>query len=364
MHDLGQSSMEYAMNEMHAPGAGGSYETAFAGESPLHEILGHEAPMHESAEAPYHEYHEAPYHESGEAPFHEYHESGEAPYHEYHESGEAPYHEYHESGEAPYHEYHESGEAPYHEYHESGEAPFHEYHEAPYHESGEAPYHEYHEAAYQEAATFESGEAPFGEMHAMETGETMPGSWNEALSEDEELALASEILEIQTEDELNRFLGKLFKRVTRGIGGFIRSPVGQMLGGVLKKIGRVALPLAGKALGTFVGGPFGAVIGGQLANVAGQALGLELQEMSPPEADFAAARQFVRFAAEMLRRGQIAPPGASPGAVVRQAVQGAAQQLAPGLLSRQLPRLPIRPQMGRRRGIWVRRGQTITLYGA
>src|SRR5262245_31240247 len=341
MHDLGPSSMEYAMNEMHAPGGGGSYESAFAGESPLHEILGHEAPYHESGEAPYHESGEAPYHESGEAPFHEYHE--------------APYHE---SGEAPIHEYHE---APYHE---SGEAPFHEYHEAPFHEAGEAPFHEYHEAPYLEAATFESGEATFGEMHAMETGETMTGSWNEVLSEDEELALASEILEIQTEDELDQFLGKLFRRVSRGLGSFIRSPVGQMLGGVLKKVGRVALPLAGKALGTFVGGPFGAVIGGQLANVAGQALGLELQEMSPPEADFAAARQFVRFAAEMLRRGQIAPPGASPGAVVRQAVQGAAQQLAPGLLSRQLPRLPIRPQMGRRRGIWVRRGQTITLYGA
>ena len=60
---------------------------------------------------------------------------------------------------------------------------------------------------------------------------------------------------------------------------------------------------------------------------------------------------------------QSLPPGANPGAVVRQAVQGAAQQLAPGLLSNAVPRLRLGPARPGRRGVWVRRGRTITLYG-
>jgi hypothetical protein len=105
------------------------------------------------------------------------------------------------------------------------------------------------------------------------------------------------------------------------------------------------------------------MIGGQVATTAGQAMGLELQEMSPPEADFAAARQFVRFASDFIRRAQQGQPNQPPAAIVRQAVQGAAQQWAPGFLSPQLPRLRVGRTSGGRRGTWVRRGGTITLYG-
>jgi len=41
---------------------------------------------------------------------------------------------------------------------------------------------------------------------------------------------ASELLEISSEEELEQFLGGLIKKV----GGFVRGPVGQALGGVLK----------------------------------------------------------------------------------------------------------------------------------
>mgnify|MGYP003343210217 CR=1 FL=1 len=90
-------------------------------------------------------------------------------------------------------------------------------------------------------------------------------------------------------------------------------------------------------------------------------MGLELQEMSASEADFAAARQFVRLATDIVRRaesGQGTPPVA-----VRRAFTSAAQRFAPGLLGPEAPRLPI-PRVGSvNRGVWIRRGRTITLYG-
>jgi hypothetical protein len=258
--------------------------------------------------------------------------------------------------EGSYHEY--AGESPLQEIlgHEGNFEYAQEYHEAPYQETYEAPYHE---------MAFED-EGIVGESSAYE------GSWNEVLGEDEVLELTSELLEVQSEDELDRFLGKLFKRVGRFAKGIIRSPIGKMVGGALKNVAKVALPMAGKALGTFIGGPVGTMVGGQLANMAGQALGLELQEMAPQEADFAAARQFVRFATDMLGRAGKAPPSANPAAVVRNAVTGAAQRFAPGLLGRNMPRLPVGPVRGGRgrgmsgggsSGTWVRRGRTIILQG-
>ena len=239
--------------------------------------------------------------------------------------------------------YENTYEAPYQETYETYESG--PYPEAPY---GEQPFGEN-----------EYPEAPYGELNGL--GEGSEG--------EEELALTSELLGVQSQEEMDQFLGKLIRRVSRGAQGFFRSPVGRMLGGVLRKVAKTALPIAGKALGTFVGGPAGAMIGGQLASMAGQAMGLELQEMSPPEADFAAARQFVRMATEMIRRAQQGQPNQPPAAVVRQAVQGAAQQFAPGLLSPQLPRLRVGRAQGRGRaqggprGTWVRRGRTIILYG-
>lgn len=294
MHDLGPNQLEQNMNEFMQEGPSlyeGPYQGEVLGESPLDEILGQEAPLHEGAfesaqETPYQEVYEAPYQEVYEAPY----------------------------GEATYHE---------------------------------SPMHE---------AVFED-EALAGETSAFE------GTWNEVLNEDEVLALTSELLEVQNEDEMDQFLGKLFRRVGRIAKGIMRSPIGKLAGGALRNVARAALPLAGKALGTFVGGPVGTMIGGQLANMAGQALGLELQEMSGQEADFAAARQFVRFATDFLRRAGQAPSGANPAAVVRNAVTAAAQKLAPGLLGRNMPRLPIGPAGAGRQGKWVQRGRTITLFG-
>ena len=49
-------------------------------------------------------------------------------------------------------------------------------------------------------------------------------------NESEEMELAAELLTVQSEDELEQFLGKLFKKA----GGFLKSGVGRQLTGALK----------------------------------------------------------------------------------------------------------------------------------
>ena len=71
------------------------------------------------------------------------------------------------------------------------------------------------------------------------------------------MELAAQLLEITSEEELDQFLGGLFKKVWRGV-----KKIGKPLGGLLKKVAKVALPIAGTAAGTFFGGPVGGMIGG------------------------------------------------------------------------------------------------------
>src|SRR5450432_3603122 len=120
-------------------------------------------------------------------------------------------------------------------------------------------------------------------------------------SEVQEMELASELLGVTNEQELEQFLGDLIKGAGSMLGKIVRSPVGKAIGGVLKGAAKVALPLAGGALGTFVGGPIGAQIGSSLGSMAGQALGLELEGLSPEDREFEASKQFIRFAGETVK---------------------------------------------------------------
>jgi hypothetical protein len=188
------------------------------------------------------------------------------------------------------------------------------------------------------------------------------GSINEA----EEMELATELLSVRDEGELDRFLGDLVKRATKAVGSFVRSPIGQAVGGVLKGVAKKALPMAGTAIGGYFGGPLGAKIGAGVANAASNALGLEA-EMSGEDREFEGARQFVRMAVQTANQAAAAPPGADPRAVAQQAAIAAARQLAPGLLNTaptaapaQAP-APAKP--GATSGRWLRRGTKIVIYG-
>src|SRR4029453_1607840 len=93
---------------------------------------------------------------------------------------------------------------------------------------------------------YESGEA--GE--AGEAGESV-------FNEEQEMALAAELLEVTNEQQLENFLGGLIGMAGEALGGLVKGPIGKKLGGALKGIAKKALPIAGGALGTFFGGPVG-----------------------------------------------------------------------------------------------------------
>jgi hypothetical protein len=172
-------------------------------------------------------------------------------------------------------------------------------------------------------------------------------------SEAEEMELAAELLGITDEAELDQFLGKMFRKVGRF---FTRSPIGRALGGALKGIAKTVLPMAGAALGSFVAPGIGTAIGGQLGSAASKLLGKELDGLSPEDQEFEVARHYVRLAGEAARLAASAPSDASPEAVAQQAIATAAQRHAPGLVAGM--------HSAQRRGIWMRRGRNIVLYGA
>lgn len=189
-----------------------------------------------------------------------------------------------------------------------------------------------------------------------------------AFSEAEEMELASELLSVSNEGELDRFLGDLVSRATKAVGSFARSPIGQAVGGVLKGVAKKALPMAGTAIGTYFGGPLGAKIGSGLANAASNALGLEA-EMAGEDRELEGAKQFVRLAAQTAAQAAAAPPGADPRAVAQQAAVAAAKQLAPGLLSAATAAAAPSAAAAARPGAatsgrWVRRGNRIVVFGA
>lgn len=224
-------------------------------------------------------------------------------------------------------------------------------------------------------------------------GEAYEGGYQEyqelPLPEVMEDELASRLLEIRSDQELDHFLGDLFKKVAGGLGKVIKGPVGQALGGVLKQVAKQALPTLGTAVGGFFGGPVGAALGSQLASTAGSAFGLEYEGLSAEDREFETARRYVRFAGEAAKKAAVAPPGADPTAVAKTALVESAKNHAPGLLatpgaigssmgaaagaaypSAPLPGPPDCPSCGggagrhhRRTGKWIRRGRHIVLLG-
>jgi uncharacterized protein (DUF697 family) len=244
-------------------------------------------------------------------------------------------------------------------------------------ESG--PFESYEtESAFGELATegpFESGETSgLGEL----VGETIAeGSYGEMasegpLSEAQEMALASELLEITSEEELEQFLGGLIKKV----GGFVKGPIGQAIGGVLKKVAKTALPMVGGALGNLVLPGVGGALGSKLGGMASKLFELEDEFLATEQGEFEVARRIVRLTAGAAQNAARAPSNAPPAAVAQAAIAQAARQYAPGLLDPRVARAVAQANrngvpstgmgspMGARSGRWVRRGQKIVVLGA
>jgi hypothetical protein len=149
----------------------------------------------------------------------------------------------------------------------------------------------------------------------------------------EEMELAAELLGIQSEEELEEFLGKLIKKAGGAIKSFANSSAGKALGGVLKTVASKALPIAGAALGNMVLPGVGGMIGSKLASAGGKLFGLELEGMSAQDQEFEVARRFVRLSGEAARQAAQMPVQGSPVNAAKDAVLAAAQVHAPGLVA-------------------------------
>lgn len=223
------------------------------------------------------------------------------------------------------------------------------------------PGHEREDEYYEDEGGLFAGEYGESDMESeyADSGETV-------FDEMDEMDLASELLGINDEEELDQFLGKLLKKAGRAAGQFLKSGTGRALTGILKNAARQALPIAGTALGGMLGGPIGANLGGMAAQHAGKLFGLEVEGMSEEDAQFETARRFVRFAGAAAQGAVGAPAGVSPQQAARAAALAAARQHAPGLLrggegasghGGTVSGVP--GQSGR----WVRRGRRIILFG-
>ncbi len=219
----------------------------------------------------------------------------------------------------------------------------------------------------------------FGETGAY--GQEVSGEGEaEVFHEVELMELASELLGVQNEMELDRFLGNLFSKATKAVGSFVRSPVGKALGGALKTVAKKALPIAGKAIGGAVGGPIGSWAGGKLGDFASGLFELELEGLSAEDREFEVAKQFVRLAGSAAKAASRTPATAHPAKAAQSALALAAKTHAPGLLrptngacppmdaastpARGMARtLDGRPSEGRNSGRWVRRGNSILVLG-
>jgi len=147
--------------------------------------------------------------------------------------------------------------------------------------------------------------------------------------------MAARLLDVQSEEELEQFLGSLVSRAAGAVRNFAGSATGKALTDVLKKGAAAALPMAGAALPGL-----GGAVGGYLGKEAGQAagskvkewLGWELEGLSGEDREFEIAKAFTRFASAAARQAARAPAGAPPQAVARAAAITAARRYAPPML--------------------------------
>lgn len=155
---------------------------------------------------------------------------------------------------------------------------------------------------------------------------------NEVSGEMNELELAAELLSVNSEQEMEQFLGGLVKSVGRVATGFAKSAAGKALGGILRSAAKAALPVVGTALGNFVVPGAGGVIGGKLASMAGSALGLELEGLSNEDREFEVARRLVRIGQHAVGHLSSMPRNMPAARAARIAFLRGARQVAPGLL--------------------------------
>ncbi len=195
-------------------------------------------------------------------------------------------------------------------------------------------------------------------FEVLEFGQDWPGKGRTpaVFGEEEELQLAMELLEVASEEELEQFLGNVFKSVWKGVKkvGSTIAKVAKPLGGALKAMAKTALPFVGGALGSMIPIPgVGTALGSALGRAASNALELEMAAEAPADRELALARRFVRIAGQAAR---LAADGDGSARAVESALTRALHQQLPHFRS------PA-PQQEEESGRWRRRGNRIVVMG-
>lgn len=193
--------------------------------------------------------------------------------------------------------------------------------------------------------------------------------WDEEgpFDEDEETELAMELLSVTNDEELEQFLGKVFKKIARTVRKAVRSPLFKKIIRAVKPIAKKLLPIAGRAIGTYFGGAPGGMAGSTIGSTASGLFEIDVTGLSGDELELEVAKRIVRLTGTAARKALTAPTGTPPARAAAAALKAAAKKHAPGLLKKGLAKvtsgsaIKIGPA---RSGRWVRRGRKIIVLGA
>lgn len=186
------------------------------------------------------------------------------------------------------------------------------------------------------------------------------GDQESPFNEVEEAELATQLLEVTDEAELDQFIGGLIRKASKAARGLIRTPLGRHVGGLIKGAIKKALPIAGGALGGAIAPGVGNAIGSRLGSAAGQIFGLELESAGAEELEFEVARRLVRLAGSAVQNATQGSDAPDPKAAANAAVVAAAKTHAPGLVGATAGKSASgRAASGR----WYRRGSKIVVVG-
>ncbi|HYF15041.1 MAG TPA: hypothetical protein VD971_08235 [Phycisphaerales bacterium] len=162
---------------------------------------------------------------------------------------------------------------------------------------------------YMGEAGYDNGEYAY----AAEVMNELVNPYTGEINQDLELTLAAELLSVQSEAELDQFLGKFFKSVGRGISRIARSGVGRALGGALKTAAKVALPFAARAAGGALNGLVpgaGLIAAPALGGIADSiASNLEFEGPENEDSQFEIARRIVRMGVDAAQGLNQLPEG-------------------------------------------------------
>lgn len=196
--------------------------------------------------------------------------------------------------------------------------------------------------------------------------ESTIGELGAQLSESQELALASELLEVNSEEELEQFLGDLWDRTKAAASQAYNSDAVQSAIPGLKAVARAVLPKAATYLANVYAPGTGDIAGSGVEAAVNQWLNEELEGLSGEDREFETARQFVRFANAALQRSARMPARVAPRVAAQTAISDAACTHVPGLVPFLTPLLATAPTNGVRNGgsttgRWFRHGSSIVV---